>query len=140
MSTEEGDPLEELVVDRRHVSKVRVVDALDGVVNVDTEGDVVKSSGFSELNSKQRIVALLLARWVAAELGLIGTPVVDIEELSAQVGLADGSVRRYLGDLAFVAPSQTGPGFSISDNRILDAVEFLEERATPASRSTESRN
>jgi len=42
MSAGENDPLEELVVDRRQISKERAVEALNDVVNITEDGTLVK--------------------------------------------------------------------------------------------------
>lgn len=130
MSAEEDDPLEELVVDRRRVSKERVADGLDGILNIDSDGGFLTLSGFQELNSKRRIVALLLGQWVSAELEMSETASMEVEDVSASVGLSGSTVRKYLDELEFVRPSDRNVGFRIPENRLLDAVEYLSETAT----------
>jgi hypothetical protein len=127
MSAEKDDPLEELVVDRQRVNKRRVVDALDEVLNVDNEGNLVRSSRFSQLDSRRKLVAVLLARWVAAELDLVENPAVEMDELSEQVGLSGSGLRRYIDDLEFVQPDSIDSAYLIPDVRVVDAVEYLED-------------
>lgn len=130
MSTERDDPLEELVVSRERVNRQCVVDALDGVVNVSDDGELLKMSGFQPLNSRERIVALLLARWAAAELGLVDTPGLPVAELGDRVGLSASAVEKYVHEMVFVRQSSDGDGHSIPERRIVDAVQFVDTDTT----------
>ncbi|MEZ3114401.1 hypothetical protein RYH80_00470 [Halobaculum sp. MBLA0147] len=115
------------MVDRKRVNKRRVAEALDGVVNVDDEGNFLKDSGFASLNSREKIVVVVLARWVASELGLADDAAVEVEELSNRVGVSEHSVRKYLTDVEFVDAGPRGRGHRVPDERILDAIEYIGE-------------
>lgn len=129
MSAGENDPLEELVVDRRQISKERAVEALNDVVNITEDGTLVKGPGFQPLNSKEWIVALLLAQWAAAELGFADTPTLSCGDLAEEIGLSTAATKRYLDELVLVQPSKHRGGYRIPEERLVEAADYVESGA-----------
>jgi hypothetical protein len=129
MSTGNDDPLEELVVDRRQISKERAVEALNDVVNITEDGSLLKGPGLQPLNSKERIVALLLAQWAAAELGFADTPTLSYGDLAEEIGLSTSATKRYLDELVLVQPSKHRGGYRIPEERLVEAADYVESGA-----------
>lgn len=126
MSRSDDDPLNEIVVERKRVDKRRVVDALDPIVNIDTDGQFVLRDSFSELDSPRKITALALARWAAHETGLSSDPTMDTATLTDHVGISSRTISTYARDkLDFLR--ETDDGYLIPDERVADAVRYLTE-------------
>lgn len=130
MSAEEdGDPLEGLVIDRDRANKEHVAEALAGVINIGDDGDLLKARGFDPLNSKQRMIALLLGQWAACRLDLADERMLSLEYLSDQLCLAVPTINTYVSDVSELVVSE-GEALTVSDGRIVEAAEFVDPEVT----------
>jgi hypothetical protein len=120
-----------LLVDRQQINQKRLAKALDNLVGIDQDsGELVPSRKFRELDTRRRIVALLLGKQAAHELELIDDEEVGFSsnELSNRVGAAGGTIRNYVSQkLHFVESDNGRGGYHIPRTRIPDAIQFLEE-------------
>ncbi|MEZ3143292.1 hypothetical protein [Halobaculum sp. MBLA0143] len=130
MSTkEDNDPLEGLVVDRDRASKEHVAEALGGVIDIGDDGDLLKAPGFDPLNSKQRMIALLLGQWAACQLDLADERMLSLEYLSDQLCLALPTIDTYVSDVSELVVSE-GEALTVANGRIVDAAEFVDPEVT----------
>lgn len=127
MSTEEDDPLDELVVERSRVDKQRVARALKSILNVDTDGEFVLRNKFWNLDNSRRVTALLLGRWVSHQKGMADSVTVPPSELAEETRATENSIRQYAADLEFLVRDNQSGGYRIRDHKIGDATKFLEE-------------
>ena len=129
--SDDDDPLKELEIDRDKYDRERMADVLKQLVRIDQEtGEPVKMEYFDDLDSRRRIVALLLARRAAHSLDLISESEVGMTsgELSDHAGAAGSTIRRYASDkLSFVENESDNSGYYIPRHKIKEAVDFLEE-------------
>lgn len=127
--TEDEDPLEDLYVDKADIDKTRLRDALSGLLGIDREsGNAVMLDGFSDLSQSQKIIAYLLYRRVAMELGHVEEADLGIStsELNSKTGVPEGTISSNpFSDL--IQNDENRGGYLIPDYAISDAIAGLEE-------------
>lgn len=98
---ESDDPLDKLIVDENKVNRELLASILDGLVTIGKEsGQIIRQPPFDELVSKQQVAVLLLAHRVRYERDLIESEWASPAELAEESGMASGTVRPKIRELA----------------------------------------
>jgi len=94
------DPLHALVLDAAEVDRAAIAGALKGRVGIDSKsGRAVLSPGFNGLDSRAKVMAVLLARKAAHLLDLADVETMAYKEVVEASGLPPGTVAPSLKDL-----------------------------------------
>lgn len=133
MSDEENaDPLETLFVSADAVDRERIASVLRDRLAIDRDSaEPVILPGFAALDSKAKMLALLLMRKARSLLGLPGDEAVSPSEAARLTGVPPGTVRRMLPELvsSHMASHPDGGGYLLSNAQVPLAVDFLSEHA-----------
>ena len=126
--SDDGDPLERVVVDKDEVNRERLADAIEGIIGVDEDtGSPVPLSGYHELDNKPKFVSRLLARRAAVALGFIDEDEVGDSSsgFAERMEPSESTIQNY-GGLDFVDNDDERGGYYIPGYSVDAAVEFLE--------------
>lgn len=137
MSSEEdsdGDsnPLEDLYVDADAIDQERIRDALSGLIGIDRDSGIPRFyAEFNDLNTKQKLTALLLYRRALAALGDLDedeTLGADSSYFAELIDVDSSTIRHASNDLGFVRNEDGNGGYLIPSHNIKRAVDYLEDR------------
>ena len=122
------DPLTELLVDASEVDKRAIADALKGKLAIDAKtGRLLLISGFNALDSRKKLIAVLLGRKAAHLLGLIDPEGISNKDIAGATGLPPGTVApslKSLRELRLVG-QDTEKGYLIPNPQLGAAITFL---------------
>lgn len=137
MSDEENaDPLETLFVSADAVDRERIASVLRDRLAIDRDSaDPVILPGFAALDSKAKMLALLLMRKARSLLGLPGDEAVSPSEAARLTGVPPGTARRMLPELvsSHMASHPDGGGYLLSSAQVPLAVNYVSEHAQRSS-------
>jgi len=133
MNSDEGDPLERLVVDKNQINKERLAKALAPVVGIDESGEVVPLEGFRDLDTAGRITAFLLAQRAALLLDAIDESEygMSTSELADWAEVSGGTVRHHASDKPFIDKDRQSGNLIIPTHSVGRAIEYLEGKRNP---------
>ena len=127
-SVPNGDPLRELLVDAVKVDRQAIADALKERVAIDpNSGRLLLLRGYQGLESRRKVLCILLARKAAVLLEVSDSEVLANKEIMQLSGLAAGTAApavRGLKELRLVDQDENRSYF-VPNPRLLDAIEFL---------------
>jgi hypothetical protein len=133
MSDEENaDPLETLFVSADEVDRERIATVLRDRLAIDRDSaEPVILPGYAALDSKAKMLALLLVRKARVLLGLPGDEAVSPSEAARLTGVPSGTVRRMLPELVglHMASQPDGGGYLLSNAQVPLAVDYVTEHA-----------
>lgn len=126
----DSNPLENLYVDADVVDQERIRDALSGLIGIDRDSGIPRFyTEFDDLNTKQKLTALLLYRRAVAALGDLD----DDETLGAEssyfadlINVDASTIRHASNDLDFVKNENENGGYVVPAHNIKRAVGYLE--------------
>lgn len=125
------DPLEELLVDKNEINRERLARVLRGLVGIDSEsGELVIQPAFHELDSRAQMVALLLGKRAALNLGVIedGQLSMSSSEIADYVDVSGRSIRTYGKDkLSFVSSDDSRGGYFIPTAALTQGIKYIED-------------
>jgi len=122
------DPLEDIYGEEDPYDKRRLVDVVRQFVQVDKEsGDPIRQPAFRDADSEGQVVALLLYRRIAVELGELDDQQIAAipERLADYADADDRTVSKILSDLAFIEEFDPG-AYYIPEHAVERAIEELE--------------
>ena len=122
------DPLEDLYTDEEPYDKQRLVDVVGKFIQVNKKsGEPVRQQAFQNTDPEGQIVAFLLYRRIAVELGELNEDekAAILERIADYVDANDTAVSNYVSDLSFVQEFDPGV-FYIPEHSVTAAVEKLE--------------
>lgn len=123
-----ADPLQELLVDAGAVDRRQIAEVLHGRIAIDSDtGRLVLTAGFSALDARRKILAVLLARKAAVLLGASGEEGLSNKEVTEVTGLASGTAApglKSLRELRLVG-QDTSKSYLIPNAHLADAIEFI---------------
>lgn len=123
------DPLRELLVDAGAVDRRQIAEALRGRIAIDSDtGRLVLTAGFSALDARRKIVAVLLARKAAVLLEASEQEALSNKEVTGITGLASGTAApglKSLRELRLVG-QDTSKSYLIPNAHLADAIQFLQ--------------
>lgn len=129
--TDDGNPLNELLVDKNEVNQERLATVLSGLIGIDREsGELVIQSDFHNLDSRSQMVALLLAKRAGEVLGVIDEAdiLMNSSEIAEYVDVSSRSIRTYGSEkLSFVKTDQRKGGYFIPAASVSQAIQHLEQ-------------
>ncbi|NIQ82722.1 MAG: hypothetical protein GTN93_32530 [Anaerolineae bacterium] len=122
------DPLRQLLVDADEIDKQALAGVLKGRVSIDsTSGRLVLMPGYSSLDARRKVLAVLLARKAAHLLGLADTEAFTNAEVTQETGLRPGTAApslRSLKELLLV--DQDGDrAYYIPNPQLASAIGFI---------------
>lgn len=125
---EQDDPLRDLLVDAASVDRRQIAEALKGRIAIDSEsGRLVLTSGFTRLDARRKILAVLLARKAGVLLRTSEEEALSNKEVAEVTGLAPGTAApglKSLRELRLVG--QDGKkSYLIPNAHLADAIHFL---------------
>jgi hypothetical protein len=123
-----NDPLDDIYADEEPYDKGRLVDVVGQFVQVDKEsGDPIRQPAFHDADLEGQVVALLLYRRIAVELGeLDDQQIAAIPEHLADYSDADDrTVSNVLSDHAFIEEFDPGT-YYIPEHTVERVIEKLE--------------
>jgi hypothetical protein len=97
---ETQDPLKKLIVDVKALDRQRLVELLDGIVIISTEGELSVLPKFSNLSTKNKVLALVLGRRASHALNFSEKDSMTPKELEEASGLPGGTLRPLLMKMA----------------------------------------
>lgn len=122
------DPLRALLVDAASADRQQIADALKGRVAIDSEsGRLVLTSGFTRLDARRKILAVLLARKAGVLLGASAEEALSNKEVAEVTGLPPGTAApglKSLRELRLVG-QDTNKSYFIPNAHLADAIHFL---------------
>lgn len=126
--SEDKEILKDLLIDENEAIKNlgEIVKKVKTVFRIESKSGKIVFTRFSELTNKQRISALLLAKYFAFKLNLTNTSSFSGPEISSEIGIIKTTLSKPLGQLVsdgFI--KQDGDKYSISHHRIEEVVETL---------------
>ncbi len=129
--TEENasDPLRSLLVEAAAIDRERIAACLAGRLALDkNSGRTVLLPGYSALDAKAKLLALLLLRRAAVLLGLSEEDAVSPSVAAREAGMPGGTVRRMLPELvdSNQATKATSGGYRLSDAQVSGAIALVE--------------
>lgn len=96
----DDDPLRELLLDAAEVDRTAIAGALKGRIGIDSKsGRLVLSPGFNSLDSRRKVLAVLLARKAAHLLKLADQETIGHRHIVEVSGLPSGTVAPALKSL-----------------------------------------
>lgn len=115
------DPLSKLKVDTEELDRKKLAELLDGYCIISKEGQIRPISNFPQLDSRSKILAIILAQKAAKALGLTKTDQIASSLIESVSGLPGGTVRVKLMELRQqrVVDSIKG-SYSIPNHSIID--------------------
>ena len=122
------DPLEDLYTDEEPYDKQQLVDVVGKFIQINKKsGEPVRQQTFQNTDPEGQIVAFLLYRRIAVELGELNEDekAAILERIADYVDANDTAVSNYVSDLRFV--QELDPGvYYIPEHSVEAAVEELE--------------
>jgi len=126
----EQDPLSDLLLDAAEVDRARLARALRDILGVDTEsGCVVPKPGFSNLSTRNRVLAYLLGKKAAMLLGKAESEAVSPKDIPGETGMPSGTVYPKLKELreARLVSQTESSAYYVASHQILKALGELEK-------------
>lgn len=120
----DGDPLAELEKTGSEVDRRAVADALSGYIQI-RDGQVRPDRSFTDLESQDQVIVLLLGRWVASDLGHLDSVDAKPSWLGKYTTVTGERDRQIAEELDFVEKSDASGGYSIPSYRIGEATDQL---------------
>jgi hypothetical protein len=125
---ENEDPLSQLLLDAGEVDRGVLATALSDRIGIDSKsGRIVILPGYSPLNTRQKVLVILLAAKAASLLGIRDSEFMGTQEVIGTSGLPQGTVRPKLKELreAGLAAQGTDRAYYVPSARLRRAVEQL---------------
>jgi len=121
----DDDPLSEMYTDERPHDREQAVETLSDFVQVDQDtGEPVPQSEFQDATLEKRIVALLLYRQIAAELGELGEDEIPVDQEWLKTKANAEHTVPGTWDLEFIR--ETKDGHKTPPHSVDAALEYLE--------------
>lgn len=124
----EADPLRELLVDAATIDREALAGVLKGRVAIDNrDGRLVLLGGYRALDSRKKVLTLLLAQKAATLLGASASESLSHGEVTETSGLPSGTVApslKNLKELRFAAQDQTKAYF-VPNAQLAPAIDFI---------------
>lgn len=123
----EGNPLQVLETQQGDFDRHAVRDLLDGLVQFNG-GEIHPSGEFEHLETKEKVVTLLIAQHAATDLGDIEQPGVSAKWLGAskRADVTPTRVRQIIDEYSFIYNSENNGEYQIPGFRIQEALDCLE--------------
>lgn len=94
------DPLESLIVDAANLDRERLSSVLNGYLGLSKIGGIVLLPNYSGLDTKSKLLGILLAQRAACALGLTTVNSLAPKQIELMSGIPGGTIRRELAELA----------------------------------------
>jgi hypothetical protein len=122
----EGNPLRALETSQDDFNRHIVLDTLEGLVQING-GEIYPSHGFKQLETKEKVIVLLIAQRAAADLGS-----TEQKGLSAKwIGASDRAdvtptrVRQIINEYSFINKGEVNGKYQIPGFRVQEALNCL---------------
>lgn len=123
------DPLAELLVDADEVDRVALARALRNRIAIDkASARLVLADGYSSLNAKRKVLALLLAQKAARLLQIAHTETLSYKEVVAHSGIPEGTAAPALKGLkeAHLVTQDDSKAYYVPNASMLRAIRLFD--------------
>jgi hypothetical protein len=122
-----GNPLQALETTQDEFNRHAVLETLDGLVLIN-QGEIHPSHGFEQLETKEKVIVLLIAQRAAADLGSTEQEGLSAKSIAAsdRADVTPTRVRQIISEYGFIYNGKNSGEYHIPGFRVKEALDSLE--------------